>query len=44
MPRHRVIVGTIVAAFFVAIFLGNIAQWTEGADPRLVSRRRRTRR
>jgi uncharacterized membrane protein len=32
LPRHRVIVGTIVAAFFVAIFPGNIAQWTEGVD------------
>ena len=32
LPRHRVIVGTIVAAFFVVIFPGNIAQWTEGTD------------
>ena len=32
MPRHRVLVGTIVAAFFVAVFPGNIAQWTEGVD------------
>ncbi len=32
MPRHRVVVGTIVAAFFVVIFPGNIAQWTEGVD------------
>jgi uncharacterized membrane protein len=32
LPRHRVIVGTIVAAFFVVIFPGNIAQWTEGVD------------
>ena len=30
LVRHRVIVGTIVAAFFVAVFPGNIAQWTEG--------------
>jgi len=30
--RHRVVVGTIVAGFFVAIFPGNIAQWTEGVD------------
>ncbi len=32
LPRHRVIVGTIVAAFFVVIFPGNIAQWREGVD------------
>ncbi len=32
LPRHRVVVGTIVAAFFVVIFPGNIAQWTEGVD------------
>lgn len=32
LPRHRVIVGTIVAAFFVAIFPGNIAQWLEKKD------------
>jgi uncharacterized membrane protein len=32
LRRHRVLVGTIVAAFFVAIFPGNIAQWSEGVD------------
>ncbi len=32
LPRHRVVVGTIVAAFFVVIFPGNVAQWTEGVD------------
>ncbi len=32
LPRHRVVVGTIVAAFFVVIFPGNIAQWREGVD------------
>lgn len=32
LARHRVIVGTFVAAFFVVIFPGNIAQWTEGVD------------
>jgi uncharacterized membrane protein len=32
LPKHRVIVGTIVAAFFVIIFPGNIAQWIEGTD------------
>ena len=29
MRRRRVLVGVVVAAFFVAIFPGNIAQWTE---------------
>jgi uncharacterized membrane protein len=32
LPRHRVIVGTVVAAFFVVIFPGNIGQWVEGTD------------
>lgn len=32
LPKRRVIVGTIVAAFFVAVFPGNIAQWAEGVD------------
>ena len=32
LARHRVVVGSIVAAFFVVIFPGNIAQWTEGVD------------
>jgi len=32
LPRQRVVVGTIVAAFFVIIFPGNIAQWREGTD------------
>jgi uncharacterized membrane protein len=32
LPRHRVIVGTVVAGFFVVIFPGNVAQWTEGVD------------
>ena len=32
LPRHRVVVGTIAAAFFVVIFPGNVAQWTEGVD------------
>ena len=32
LPRHRVVVGTIVAAFFVVIFPGHVAQWTEGVD------------
>lgn len=32
LPRHRVIVGSIAAAFFVVVFPGNIAQWTEGVN------------
>jgi uncharacterized membrane protein len=32
LGRHRVLVGVIVAIFFVAIFPGNVAQWTEGTD------------
>jgi uncharacterized membrane protein len=30
--RHRPLVGWLTAAFFVAIFPGNIAQWVEGRD------------
>lgn len=30
--RHRALVGWVVAAFFVAIFPGNVAQWLEGRD------------
>ncbi len=32
LARHRVVVGTVVAAFFVVIFPGNVAQWTERVD------------
>ena len=32
LGRHRVLVGVIVAVFFVAIFPGNIAQWVDGVD------------
>ena len=32
LPRHRVVVGTLAAAFFVVIFPGNVAQWVEGTD------------
>jgi uncharacterized membrane protein len=32
LPQHQVVIGTIVAAFFVIIFPGNIAQWREGTD------------
>ncbi len=32
LPRRRVTVGWLTAAFFVAIFPGNIAQYVEGTD------------
>ncbi|WP_240938206.1 hypothetical protein [Nocardioides sp. JQ2195] len=32
LPRHRRLVGAVLAAFFVAIFPGNIAQYVEGTD------------
>jgi uncharacterized membrane protein len=32
LPRHKVAVGLIAAAFFVVIFPGNIAQYVEGTD------------
>ncbi|WP_313403928.1 MauE/DoxX family redox-associated membrane protein [Aeromicrobium sp.] len=32
LPRHRRIVGLVVAAFFVAVFPGNIAQYLNHAD------------
>jgi uncharacterized membrane protein len=32
LARHRVAVGWVVAAFFVVIFPGNIAQLVEGTD------------
>jgi uncharacterized membrane protein len=32
LPRHRVAVGWIVAAFFVAIFPGNISQYLNHVD------------
>jgi uncharacterized membrane protein len=32
LPQHRVLIGTILAAFFVLIFPGNLAQWREGTD------------
>jgi uncharacterized membrane protein len=31
-PRHRVLLGWTTAAFFVAIFPGNVAQYVEGVD------------
>lgn len=32
LPGHRRTVGALLAAFFVAIFPGNIAQYVEGTD------------
>ncbi|MFC8922155.1 hypothetical protein [Cellulosimicrobium sp. NPDC057127] len=32
LPRWKVVVGLVAAAFFVAIFPGNLAQWAEGKD------------
>ena len=32
LPQHRRTVGALLAAFFVAIFPGNIAQYVEGND------------
>jgi uncharacterized membrane protein len=32
LARHRVVVGWVVAAFFVVIFPGNVAQLLEGTD------------
>lgn len=32
LPRHRRLVGGLLAAFFVAIFPGNVAQYVEGTD------------
>jgi uncharacterized membrane protein len=32
LGRHRVVVGWVVAAFFVAIFPGNVAQYVDGVS------------
>ena len=32
LPRYRALVGWVVAAFFVAIFPGNISQYVNGID------------
>ncbi|MDN4161066.1 DoxX family protein [Nocardioides abyssi] len=32
LPRHRRLVGALLAAFYVVIFPGNIAQYVEGTD------------
>lgn len=32
LPRHRRLLGLILALFFVAVFPGNVAQYVEGRD------------
>ncbi|MBT0994080.1 hypothetical protein KIN34_07255 [Cellulomonas sp. DKR-3] len=32
LPRYRVVLGLVAAAFFVAVFPGNLAQWLEHKD------------
>lgn len=32
LPRHQRLVGGLLAAFFVAIFPGNVAQYVDGVD------------
>ena len=32
LPRHQRLVGGVLALFFVAVFPGNVAQWTEHRD------------
>jgi uncharacterized membrane protein len=32
LPRHRVVVGWMTAAFFILIFPGNISQWVNRVD------------
>lgn len=32
LPRHRLLVGWLVAGLFVAVFPGNVAQYVEGRD------------
>ncbi|MCX6402012.1 MAG: hypothetical protein NTX33_19035 [Propionibacteriales bacterium] len=32
LPQHRRLIGCLLAAFFLAIFPGNIAQYVEGTD------------
>lgn len=32
LPRHRKLIGITLAAFYVAVFPGNIAQYAEGVD------------
>ena len=32
LPRHRRLVGALLAVFFVVVFPGNVAQYVEGTD------------
>lgn len=32
LPRHKRVIGALLAAFFVVIFPGNVAQYLEGTD------------
>lgn len=32
VPRHRRLIGLVVAAFFVAVFPGNVSQYLNGVD------------
>ncbi|MET0468840.1 MAG: MauE/DoxX family redox-associated membrane protein [Aeromicrobium sp.] len=32
LPRHRRVIGLVAAAFFVAVFPGNISQYVNGVD------------
>lgn len=32
LPRYRVVLGWVTAAFFVVVFPGNVAQYVEGTD------------
>ena len=32
LPRHRVLIGCLTAAFFVAVFPGNVSQWLTQTD------------
>jgi len=32
LPRHKRLIGALLAAFYVVIFPGNVAQWLEGTD------------
>ncbi len=32
LPQHRRLVGLVLAAFFVVVFPGNVAQYVEGVD------------
>ncbi|QDB79514.1 DoxX family membrane protein [Georgenia sp. 311] len=32
LPRHKRVIGALLAVFYVVIFPGNVAQWLEGTD------------